>query len=156
MKKLGFILLFIICVLHVNAQVKHIVYLEDNASRGGDTIYISSANILSGINDTLVNTNSGTTQTIYTTCLINYKHVSTAYTGGTTDTIAVFGKYKGLKKKLLYISSSYITDAYSGRGQFPIAWDKLDPGSPIWVHIPSFSTGNGILRMRFIKKQETW
>jgi hypothetical protein len=121
-----------------------------------DTLYISSANILSGINDTLVNTNAGSTQTIYTTCLINYRHVSTAYTGGTTDTITIFGKYKGVKKKLLYISSSYITDAYSGRGQFPIAWDKLDPGSPIWVHIPSFSTGNGILRMRFKKLTETW
>jgi hypothetical protein len=121
-----------------------------------DTLYISSANILSGINDTLVHTNSGTTQTIYTTCLINYRHVSTAYTGGTADTIAVFGKYKGVKKKLLYISSSYITEAYSGRGQFPIAWDKLDPGSPIWVHIPSFSAGDGILRMRFKKLTETW
>jgi hypothetical protein len=125
-------------------------------SNSEDTLYISSANILSGVNDTLIHTNSGTTQTIYTTCLINYRHVSTAYTGGTTDTIAVFGKYKGVKKKLLYISSSYITDAYSGRGQFPIAWDKLDPGSPIWVYIPSFSTGNGILRMRFKKLTETW
>jgi hypothetical protein len=123
---------------------------------GEDTLYISSAQILSGINDTLVTTNTGTTQTYYTQCLLSYRHVSTAYTGGTTDTIAVFGKYKGVKKKLLYISSSYITESYSGRGQFPLAWDKLDPGSPIWVHIPSFSTGNGILRMRFIKKQENW
>jgi hypothetical protein len=123
-----------------------------------DTLYISSANILSGINDTLINTSSSTTkmQNIYTTCLISYKHVSIAYTGGTTDTIAVFGKYKGVKKKLLYISSSYITDAASGRGQFPIAWDKLDPGSPIWVHIPSFSAGNGILRLRFKKLTENW
>jgi hypothetical protein len=130
--------------------------ISSGATSAEDTIYISSANILSGINDTLIHTNAGTTQTIYTTCLINYRHVSAAYTGGTTDTIAVFGKYKGIKKKLLYISSTYITDAYSGRGQFPIAWDKLDPGSPIWVHIPAFSTGNGILRMRFKKIVESW
>jgi hypothetical protein len=144
----------------VARSIPDISYVDSliNKLKAEDTLYISSANILSGINDTLVNTSASTTKTqnIYTTCLISYQHISTAYTGGTTDTIAVFGKYKGVKKKLLYISSSYITEAHSGRGQFPIAWDKLDTNSPIWVHIPSFSTGDGILRMRFKKLIETW
>jgi hypothetical protein len=150
MRYLFIILLFI--TFDIQAQtIKMLPDVED-------TLYISSANILSGVNDTLIHTYSSTlkTQTVYMQCLLYYKHVSVAYTGGTTDTIALFGKYKGVKKKLMYITSNYITEAYSGRGQFPISWDKLDPGSPIWLHVPFFSTGNGFLRFRFKKLIETW
>jgi hypothetical protein len=124
-----------------------------------DTIYVSAANLLSGINDTLINTTSPntTTQNIYTNCIIYFKKNTYAYTGGTTDTIAVFGKLNGVKKKLLYISSSHVTDFITKRGSFTLEYDALDPGSPIWVHIPQFTAaGTGVLRMRFYRRQEIW
>jgi hypothetical protein len=141
------ILLFI--TVGVKAQVKMLPDLRD-------TLYVSSVNLLSGVNDTLIHTTSSTakTQTIYTECLLNYKYESVAYAG--TDTIVMYGKYQGSAKRLMYILPIYITSAYSKLGQFPISWDSLDKGSPVWLHIPPFSTGNGILRLRFLKRIETW
>lgn len=124
-----------------------------------DTLLLTSAKFLAGSIDTIKNTTASNSviQNYYYLCNIFYTYKTAAYIGtSVNDTIIIYGKYKGNAVQILAIDSSYVTDAYSGFGSFPIAIDKLDKGSPIWVKTPKYRVGAGYLRLRFYRKQENW
>lgn len=114
-----------------------------------DTFRIPSDTILAGGNRTLIRSYGTDTTVVIYWIEINYKYRTATYVSTGTDSMFIITKQNNIDYKVIYISDSYITGAYSGIGFFPVAIDKKNQGAAFRLYIPHIYTiGAGTLWLR--------